>query len=99
MTSIYRGVKIDSSRSQALGGWSEVYWNAYRESDGYEIVCNFGGGSVREMFKVLKETVDEFLDVFEGNEDKWENRNDYYHYTMNNIMFGWDDTDKIYREL
>lgn len=74
MTSIYRGIKIDSSRSQALGGWSEVYWNAYRESDGYEIVCNFGGGSVREMYQVLKEIVDEFLDDYNGDDELWERR-------------------------
>lgn len=72
MTKIYRGVKIEAKREKCLGGWAEVYWSAYRESDGYEISCGFGGGTVRECFADMKAKVDEFLDEFGGEEDKLE---------------------------
>lgn len=72
MKAIYRGVEIESKRERALGGWSEVYWSAYRVSDGFEVVCDFGGGTVREMFAVLKTRVDEFLDKFGGDDEKFE---------------------------
>lgn len=72
MKAIYRGDEIEAKREQAMGGWSEVYWSAYRVSDGYEVACSFGGGTVREMFSSLKEVVDTFLDEFGGDSEKYE---------------------------
>ena len=72
MKKLYRGVEIDVSREKCLGGWSEVYWTAYRESDWYGIADGFGGGTVREMMTEMKRTVDQFLDEYQGDPEKWE---------------------------
>lgn len=69
MKAKYRGCEIDSHRDRSMGGWSEVYWSAFSGS-GYEITSGFGGGTVREMFSAMKESVDEFLDKFKGDPDK-----------------------------
>lgn len=69
----YRGSKIKSSEEAALGEWSNVYWSAFT-SDLYELDSGFGGGSVEEMFDVMKMRVDEFLDCFDGDTDKWGER-------------------------
>jgi hypothetical protein len=61
MKATYRGCEIDSHRDQAMGGWSEVYWSAF-SATGFEITSGFGGGTVRECFKAMKDRVDEFLD-------------------------------------
>ncbi len=72
MKSFYRGVEIEASREQCLGGWTEVYWSAYRERDGYELACGFGGGTVREMYKEMKELVDSFIDEYDESTEDWE---------------------------
>ena len=69
----YRGSKIKSSEEEAIGGWSNVYWSAF-SSDLYELDSGFGGGSVEEMFDVMKMRVDEFLDRFDGDTDRWDER-------------------------
>lgn len=69
MQGMYRGCIIESVREEALGGWSEVYWSAF--SDGYEITSGFGGGTVREMYQVMKMRVDEFLDEFNGDPEEY----------------------------
>ncbi len=69
----YRGCKIEASEEEALGGWSNVYWSAF-SSDLYEINSGFGGGSVEEMFDVMKSNVDDFLDNFDGDPEKWDER-------------------------
>ncbi len=69
----YRGCKIEVSEEEALGGWSNVYWSAF-SSDLYEINSGFGGGSVVEMFDVMKSNVDDFLDNFDGDPEKWDER-------------------------
>ena len=69
----YRGCKIEASEEEALGGWSNVYWSAF-SSNLYEIKSGFGGGSVEEMFDVMKSTVNDFLDNFNGDPEKWDER-------------------------
>ncbi len=69
----YRGCKIESSSEEALGGWSNVYWSAFT-GDLYELDSGFGGGSIEEMFDVMKMRVDEFLDCFDGDTDRWDER-------------------------
>lgn len=68
MKAIYRECKIDSHRAQAMGGWSEVYWHAF-SAEGYEITSGFGGGTVREMFRTMKDQVDFFLDECRGDSE------------------------------
>lgn len=68
----YRGFDIHSTREISLGGWNEVYWGAYRVSDGYELACGFGGGSMRDMFSTMKIVVDRFIDEYGNDENKWE---------------------------
>jgi hypothetical protein len=70
MKGIYRGVEIEAKRELCLGGWDQVYWSAYRKSDGYGIADGFGGGTVRECYAGLKIHVDEFLDEYGGDADK-----------------------------
>ena len=70
MKAIYRGVKIEARRERCLGGWDQVYWSAYRQSDGYGVADGFGGGTVRECFADMKAEVDRFLDEFGGDEMK-----------------------------
>lgn len=70
MKAVYRGCDIEATRDRALGGWSEVYWSAFRKSDGYGINSGFGGGSVREMFTQMKRDVDFFKDQCGGRVDR-----------------------------
>lgn len=71
MKFIYRDCAIDVYRSKSLGGWSEVYWSVFSK-DGFEINSGFGGGTVDEMKKQMKETADLFLDKFSGNSQAWD---------------------------
>lgn len=70
MKAIYRGIEIEAKREKCLGGWAEVYWSAYRVSDGYGVADGFGGGTVRECFAALKTEVDRFMDEFGGDAEK-----------------------------
>ena len=69
MKGTYRECDIRSERDLSLGGWSKVYWSAFTK-DGYEIDSGFGGGTVREMYGVMKMRVDEFLDEYGGDDEK-----------------------------
>ena len=40
----HRGHTILVSREPCLGGWDMTYYSIYRESDGYECVCDFSYG-------------------------------------------------------
>lgn len=52
MKKIYRDVEIDVHRADCLGGWSEVYWTAFRLSDDYEIACGFGEELSEKCLKI-----------------------------------------------
>lgn len=60
MKTSYRGFTIDAHREKCMGGWSLLYYSIYRESDGYECVCNFEDSAERARDKVvqLKRRVD-----------------------------------------
>jgi hypothetical protein len=77
MKANYRGFEIESKKEKCLGGWSEVYWSAYRISDGYELACGFGDGTVREMFSCMKTIVDRFIDEYEENVEEYEKHEGY----------------------
>ena len=68
---LYKGCEIEVHRSYCLGGYSEVYWSAWTDTN-YEIASGFGGGTVKEMRQAMKRTITEFVDVFHRNEDEWE---------------------------
>lgn len=66
---IYRGCDIEVTREKALGGWSEVYWSAF-DWNGYEITSGFGGGTVPEMKREMKEAVDHYINENDLQGDK-----------------------------
>jgi hypothetical protein len=70
MKAIYKGCEVEAHREKSLGGWSEVYWSAITQKEGYEINSGFGGGTVREMFSCMKQEVDDFIEQFGGDTEK-----------------------------
>lgn len=68
----YKGYEIEVKRERCLGGWDMTYYTIYRESDGYECVCDFSEGedSVRDWIKWMKERVDDEL----ASDDPWGER-------------------------
>lgn len=56
----YRGYEIEVYREESLGGWENLYWSIFRESDGYEADSGFSTGSdtVRDFVGYMKERVD-----------------------------------------
>lgn len=60
----YKGYEIEVYRDRALGGWDNVYYSVFRESDGYEATSGFYDGSckVKDVFKGMKEFVDEYCE-------------------------------------
>jgi hypothetical protein len=77
MKAKYRGFDIESKKEMCLGGWGEVYWSAYRISDGYELACGFGDGTVREMYTVMKILVNRFIDEYKENIEEYEKNEGY----------------------
>lgn len=76
----YRGYEISVERDKCLGGWEQLFYSIYRESDGLECVSSFEDSSetVRNKVKQLKERIDnEHLE-----EDPWmenaDNKQDLY---------------------
>lgn len=60
MKAHYRGYTISAKRERALGGWDNLYYSIYRDSDGREMVCNFttGEDTVRDYILYMKERID-----------------------------------------
>lgn len=60
MKTSYRGYEINVSRERAMGGWDNLYYSIYRESDQREMVSNFTTGSdtVRDYVRYMKERID-----------------------------------------
>ena len=56
----HRGHTILVSREPCLGGWNMTYYSIYRESDGYECVCNFSYGedTLDEWVQILRDRID-----------------------------------------
>jgi len=65
----YKGHEIEVKREKCNGGWSMLYYTVYRESDGYECVCDFEDSAekVTDMIKYMKQRVDEEL----ASDDPW----------------------------
>ena len=67
----YKGFKIDVRREKCLGGWSLLYYDIFRISDGYHLVGSFedSAETVREKVKQCKEIVDDYLNNPQDYED------------------------------
>lgn len=63
MTVKYRGFTIEAKREKALGGWSNVYFWAERDSDGLMALDGFTSAMdpVREILAGLKGRIDEAI--------------------------------------
>lgn len=66
---VYRGHEITVSRERSLGGDLLLYYNVYRESDGYECVCDFTSGddTVSAYVRYMRERIDAEL----ASDDPW----------------------------
>ena len=60
MKDSYRGHEIEVFRDKCLGGWSQLYYSIFRESDGYECTSGFTSDEspTRTYMKYMKERVD-----------------------------------------
>lgn len=60
MKAKHRGHTIDVHRERCLGGWSQLYFSVFRDSDGYECLSSFedSAETVRDKVKQLKERID-----------------------------------------
>lgn len=67
----YRGFEIEANRQQALGGWENLYYSAYRESDGWCLEDDFTEGSDSEesIVAILKSHIDDYYDNSQDYEE------------------------------
>lgn len=67
----YRGYVVEVNREKCLAGYGLLYFTVYREIDGLEVVCDFedSGEKVKDMFKFMKNRVDEFIKTEGKSED------------------------------
>lgn len=72
MKKSYKGYEIEVKREKCLGGWSLLYYTVYRESDGFECVCNHEDSSekVADMIGYMKERIDDEL----ASDDPWDEK-------------------------
>ncbi|MDD5359458.1 MAG: hypothetical protein PHI79_08410 [Sulfurovaceae bacterium] len=68
--SIYRGIEIKAVEDVCLGGWSTVDITAITK-DGFFIVSSYTEEPLEDAYNSLKYTVDDFIDNFNSNEEKW----------------------------
>ena len=68
---IYKGFEIEVKREQALGGWDNLYFSAYRLLDGWCLEESFteGDDKVSDYIGYMKELVDSYLKNPEDQED------------------------------
>ena len=73
MKAVYRGFEIEAKRERCLGGWEQMYFTAYRISDGYEHVCGFSDCADTEetYMEVLRSRIDEFYEETCDGEGRW----------------------------
>jgi len=58
---VYRGHELEVKREQAMGGWDNLYYSAYRVRDGYGAIDSFTSDEspLADFMKELKEMLDE----------------------------------------
>ncbi len=59
----YRGFDIDVYRSMCMGGWQQMYLSVFRQSDHYELICDYTEAldPVRDAVKWMKNRIDQFI--------------------------------------
>lgn len=59
----YKGFEIDVRREQCMAGYDLVYRNAFRISDGYQLIGDFSddADTIRTHIKSVKFQIDEYL--------------------------------------
>ena len=67
----HRGCKIQVETEKCMGGWEEVYHfvvspEGFYIDDGFGLSCD-----EQEVVDAMKQRIDEFYDVFNGDEDKY----------------------------
>lgn len=71
----HRGHEIEVTRERCLGGWSQIYYSIFRQSDGYECLSGHSDteDTVRDFVGFMKDRIDyELL-----QDDPWcERKND-----------------------
>jgi len=70
----YRGFEIDVHRGKCNGGWSMLYYSAFRISDGWEFLTSFEDSdeTVRDMIKMIKRRIDDYFENPKDYEDEVE---------------------------
>lgn len=60
MTVIHRGFELKAEREEALGGWENLYFSAYRTSDGWCFIEDFttGEDAPEVYIEIMKARVD-----------------------------------------
>ena len=60
----YKGFIIDVKRDWAIGGWENIYYSAYRISDGWCLEESFTNSAemVKDLIEEMKELVDLYLE-------------------------------------
>lgn len=77
----YRGYEINVSRELAMGGWDNLYYSIFRESDQHECVAKFTTGSdkVRDYVRYMKERIDAEHATADPREERAEElKDDWY---------------------
>lgn len=72
MKTSYKGHEITVTRERSMGGWTQIYYGVFRESDGYECTSGFcdTSDSTRTFTRILKDRVDAEL----ADDDPWAER-------------------------
>jgi hypothetical protein len=65
----YRGHTISVERQKCMGGWSQLYFSVFRESDGYECLSSF-----EDSEEMLSDKVQQLRDRIDAElieDDPW----------------------------
>lgn len=74
MKTTYKGFTIEVKREQCLGGWSQLCWTVVRQSDGWEMICDFADTEDTEqtLTECMRMRVDDYLEdpsLYERDEE------------------------------
>lgn len=94
MKTSYRGYEISVSRERAMGGWDNLYYSIFRESDQREMVSNFttGSDSVSDYIRYMKERIDAEHAAADPWEEAAEELRDNWHAFTDADPFDGSDT-------
>jgi len=74
MKTEYKGYELSASREDSLCGIENLYFSAYRLSDGLEVICDFteGEDSEEDFIESMKVRIDGFIETRGESEDMLE---------------------------